>query len=1209
MTGDGDGNCSSVLLADTSCTPDCSKGTLRPGDGVSPNGWFLTYASVRMCGRDGRLTPSTKNVRCMLCTDEMCQHQGKCVATAEAPGWRCSCTEGWSGKSCDVEDPCMVEHPCLNGGNCTTSDTSSGYSCSCPLGYSGKNCTKVVTLWDTACCYSSSPCQDDGVAALCSRKFTTVELTTSLLVSVLCIVGYTWTFFKLMEMDMDVPIGLRVIVAISVCSLAAAIALVVLGQRLYGDAEFKWYWVACFSALAVIAEVGIALLWRSQRHRCARAHSTVGNRLWRGAGLPVLAVLAVFPAVAVFLIQKNAEGNALFIEHFWTAVSFGVLTPALPLTAVFARTYRESGRRWKLDRRVLRIWGTETRVDREPEPELKPEPDPVSPTALTEHQHEDHARDLPIASSEADPKETPPPAPEPAPEPHPEPAPQPIAFESRPASPERKMQPEPAPQPITSQSRPVSPGRKMDDASQPASPERLGLSGRVRGGEFSQFLITGNSDDVTSDPADAEPSSNVQAEQTKQGEPQEDMRKLLADCEVHRADLFLWAQSGYARLSALLPFAFWLGYMANELQVFLHGLRRQANDPTSQQVSVDGVRALGPVVVTLNIGAIVALFYAVFQFPAPETWSPFTFFGILWSVVVSGMVTVVTVALQWSLSEPHQHAVRRDDDARATLRSLMQRDSFTLLIQSQSRVKKAGEVITSWHGQTILSTVNHVSAIVLFTYGIFEFGPTMDQVPTQYISVRELLWIGVALSVLGLIVSGVSIVFRKWPRLKCTPTDDSFRLACVLKIALVITKSTIVFSLSQVNQKSDAQMTQTDRDFDRWQKFVFFVSFVSLLVLALFTISFAVRKVWNKRVLLVNAGVSKPRLFIVLYAVSFLGSKFATLFFMLQGHVPDLVGIFGGAECTLNSVQFAADHIQMSGPHLAQLVSSNAGNCSTCFTTQKDDGIYQDLCFQFHGNASLLEAPHYVCETSCQRLFFNGGDADHNDPSSGGWSSLIPQRPSLVVFVLMPLLWLPFAVYANNEVSQLIDGVWRGHSADVRTNTSVRIGLSTSADGYYVIAPLIHAVTVGCAGLIALFISTSGGYYVWIPDQLTEPISMRDPGKAAAQEVERKALLAALPKAQHVVTVGTTCLNLVMLVRVLVEIGSSVLSAEAGAAEDASMYSAIGGTSDSSVFAGTESLFLSAPPPLREALVGKESRGAVPAGARDRAAGGRRQRN
>ena len=47
------------------------------------------------------------------------------------------------------------------------------------------------------------------------------------------------------------------------------------------------------------------------------------------------------------------------------------------------------------------------------------------------------------------------------------------------------------------------------------------------------------------------------------------MRELLEGQQIYRADLFLWAQRGYARLSALLPFAFWLAYMANEMQIFL----------------------------------------------------------------------------------------------------------------------------------------------------------------------------------------------------------------------------------------------------------------------------------------------------------------------------------------------------------------------------------------------------------------------------------------------------------------------------------------------------------------------------------------------------------------------------------------------------------------------------------------------------------------
>jgi len=57
----------------------------------------------------------------------------------------------------------------------------------------------------------------------------------------------------------------------------------------------------------------------------------------------------------------------------------------------------------------------------------------------------------------------------------------------------------------------------------------------------------------------------------------------------------------------------------------------------------------------------------------------------------------------------------------------------------------------------------------------------------------------------------------------------------------------------------------------------------------------------------------------------------------------------------------------------------------------------------------------FECTSSCARLFFTGSGI------SGG------SNQQLMIFVMVPLMWVPFAVYCNNEVSQLIDGLWFQH--------------------------------------------------------------------------------------------------------------------------------------------------------------------------------------
>ena len=60
-------------------------------------------------------------------------------------------------------------------------------------------------------------------------------------------------------------------------------------------------------------------------------------------------------------------------------------------------------------------------------------------------------------------------------------------------------------------------------------------------------------------------------------------------------------------------------------------------------------------------------------------------------------------------------------------------------------------------------------------------------------------------------------------------------------------------------------------------------------------------------------------------------------------------------------------------------------------------------------------------------LFFSGGDSSNMD---------------LIVYALVPLVWVLFAVFVNNEIAQLIDGLWFLRER-MATSGTVRIGLST----------------------------------------------------------------------------------------------------------------------------------------------------------------------
>ena len=133
-------------------------------------------------------------------------------------------------------------------------------------------------------------------------------------------------------------------------------------------------------------------------------------------------------------------------------------------------------------------------------------------------------------------------------------------------------------------------------------------------------------------------------------------------------------------------------------------------------VSVDGVRALSPILVTLNACVILVLGYSVTHFPEPEQLTFVTFFGIVFCVVVCAALLLVTVALVWSLSEPRQQARARHA---AAVRAQLADE--TRMQQSQTCFAKAVRMARSWQFQTFCSMLNHLGSVLIFSYGLYKF--------------------------------------------------------------------------------------------------------------------------------------------------------------------------------------------------------------------------------------------------------------------------------------------------------------------------------------------------------------------------------------------------------------------------------------------------------------------------------------------------------
>jgi hypothetical protein len=549
-----------------------------------------------------------------------------------------------------------------------------------------------------------------------------------------------------------------------------------------------------------------------------------------------------------------------------------------------------------------------------------------------------------------------------------------------------------------------------------------------------------------------------------------DCEKFLRDSGVPHPRRFLFAEKSLAALSGLLFPFFWISYLVNEQQEFLSFARVGDGYSTRMEypemrytrnngefASVDGVRALTPVVCALNFVAAGWGGYMIYTFPAPLVWTPWMFFGVVWCAACCVMLVVISLVLIWSLSESKELA---DNRYREVVFGYGMHGHIllwtfpTCYARLQEYLCCARNFCRSWTGQTLISGMNHLFAIVLFWYGldhfhgqyILESEVTRALVPILTPAIKKYLWAGISLTVFGFVTSMASLFQRRRPKCKCTPTDDSFRLACVLKALLVMTKALIVYELSKIDMK-------TNEDLEGWYHLVFYVCCFSVFILAILTCAFDVFKVARNPRLIEDAGFANGTRFLKMYLFSFISCKLAIFFFVTLGHIPQWMG------CGSEPLDFTG-------------------------TRGMDASIDCTICYQYNklnNTRCPTKEPfvYYQCTTTCSKLFFSGGG----------------EMPvTLDVFVLVPLIWLPFAVYSNNEVARMIDGIWQrkrnldqqqsgsASAASSSVHSAARVGLSSTGHGYNAIVNLSHTVVLlCCASMVYLFAKAGGSYQVKAP--------------------------------------------------------------------------------------------------------------------------------
>jgi hypothetical protein len=553
---------------------------------------------------------------------------------------------------------------------------------------------------------------------------------------------------------------------------------------------------------------------------------------------------------------------------------------------------------------------------------------------------------------------------------------------------------------------------------------------------------------------------------------------FLMECGVPKPELFLRAERSFASVSGLLLPFFWNSHLVNEQQELLSFASADRSQGPSDEVryaranrefaSVDGVRSLSPVVCSLNFLAAGWVSYMISALPASLVWTPSLFFGAAWLLVAAVMMVVLSVMLIMSLSEHRRDAAERNKEIiwgwgqhckHGSLRHQCDEGAgycHESIIDTERMPTKCERLqeyfyciktyVTSWTGQTVISGFNHLLAIGFFSYGLHEFSEHLT------LELKKFLVSGLVLTGVGVVTSATSFFQRRWPQYKFTPTDDSFRLACVLKALLVMNKALIVYELSKIDMRMLPHL-QT------WTLWVTAVCVLSVFILALLTYAFDAFKIYARPELVENAGIPDGKKFVKMYSLSFVCCKLATAFFVVLGHIPELAGC--GEQ-----VQSFKGTRQM----LLNRDGSSTIECGVCLPNNRNNETH---C-EDHASST-----YYSCNTTCAKLFFSGGG----------------ELPiSLDVFVLVPILWLPFMVYSNNEVARVIDGIWERrriamntHSGRPGLHTAARVGLSTTGHGYSSIANLAHAVFLLCGVvhiyfLVAIFVSTGHfGYSVDAP--------------------------------------------------------------------------------------------------------------------------------